>query len=67
MQGPVLAVGLSAALLDRVLTAQGVTDVVFVPDSSEDLADYLTHFPASKEVAVQDVDAREALQFQRLL
>lgn len=54
MQGPVLAVGLSVALLDRVVTALGVTDVVFVPDSSDDLADYLARLPGSEEVAVGD-------------
>lgn len=65
VHGPALAVGLSAALLDRVLTAQGVTDLVFVPDSSEGLAHDLTHFPASEAVAVQDVDVQEALQPRR--
>lgn len=65
VQGPVLAVGLPVASLGCVLTAQGVTGVVFVPDSREDLADYLTQFPASEAVAVQDADVQGALQLQR--
>lgn len=52
MQGPVLATGISAALLGRVVMARGVTDVVFVPDSSENLADYLVQFSTSEEFAV---------------
>jgi len=52
VQGPVLAVGMPAALLDRVVMAQGVTDVVFVPDSDEDLGDYLALFPASEEIVL---------------
>lgn len=59
MQGPVLAVGVPVSLLDRIATAQGVTDLVFVPDSSADLVDYLAQYPLSEAVAVGRVAAAD--------
>jgi len=51
VQGPVLAVGLPVALLDSVVAAQGVTEMVFVPNSGDDLVDYLARFPTSEVIS----------------
>ncbi|WP_298434935.1 hypothetical protein [Ottowia sp.] len=49
LTGPVLAAYLAPALLPRVIAAQGVTDIVFVPQTESDLEDYLEACPDSTE------------------
>lgn len=41
LNGPVLAAGIAPASLLRIVAAQGVTDIVFVPATSADLETYL--------------------------
>jgi len=49
LHGPVLAAYVAPASLQRVIGAQGVTDIVFVPHTPSDLDDYLTACPDSQE------------------
>lgn len=47
LNGPVLAAGIAPASLLRIVSAQGVTDIVFVPATSADLEAYLEAIPDS--------------------
>lgn len=49
LRGPVLAAGIAPGSLLRIIGAQGVTDIVFVPETSMDLDTYLGAFPESLE------------------
>lgn len=49
LHGPVLAAYVAPASLRRVIGAQGVTDIVFVPQTPSDLDDYLKACPDSLE------------------
>lgn len=55
MQGPVVAFGLEADQLEDVIAAQGVTEVIYVPNLSgpEDIATYLSRYPQSEALAEQ--------------
>ncbi len=47
LNGPVLAAGIAPASLLRIVAAQGVTDIVFVPATSAELETYLEAFSES--------------------
>lgn len=47
LNGPVLAAGIAPMSLLRIVAAQGVTDIVFVPATPADLETYLEAFPDS--------------------
>lgn len=49
LNGPVLASCVAPASLLRIIAAQGVTDIVFVPETPRDLDAYLEAFPDSLE------------------
>lgn len=49
LNGPVLAACIAPASLLRIIGAQGVTDIVFVPCAPSDLDDYLKVCPDSLE------------------
>lgn len=49
LRGPVLAVGIPPESLLRIVAAQGVTDIVFVPETPRELDIYLGAFPESLE------------------
>lgn len=49
LNGPVLAACVAPASLLRIVGAQGVTDIVFVPRTPSDLDDYLKACPDSLE------------------
>ncbi|HED14979.1 MAG TPA: HNH endonuclease [Gammaproteobacteria bacterium] len=53
LEGPVLAACVDPGRLNAIISCAGVTDVVFVPSSDDDLAAYLAAHPESDEVEVE--------------
>ena len=50
LEGPVLAVLIDPQDLERIVSCAGVTDVVYVPSASAELATYLAVYPSSVQL-----------------
>jgi hypothetical protein len=50
LEGPVVAAFVDAHKLDSIVSSLGVTDIVYVPSTSEDLNAYLASNPSSEEI-----------------
>lgn len=50
LEGPVLAAFVNPEKLDKIVSCDGVTDIVFVPWTAEELAAYLKANPLSEEI-----------------
>lgn len=50
LEGPVLAAFIDPKKMDKIVTSNGVTDIVFVPWAAEEHAGYLKTYPDSKEI-----------------
>ncbi|MDO8777427.1 MAG: hypothetical protein Q7K57_53665 [Burkholderiaceae bacterium] len=50
LEGPVLAAFVNPEKLDKIISCDGVTDIVFVPWTAEELVAYLKAHPLSEEI-----------------
>ena len=50
LEGPVLAVFVNPEKLDKIVSCDGVTDIIFVPRTAEELLAYLKAHPLSVEI-----------------
>lgn len=50
LEGPVVAAFVDAHMLDKIVPSLGVTDVVYVPWTPDDLISYLAGNPSSQEI-----------------
>jgi hypothetical protein len=57
LEGPVVAAYISPAKLDKVVSCSGVTDIVFVPWTEDELQAYVAMHPTSQEVPAKDEQA----------
>lgn len=60
LAGPVVAAYVSPTKLDKVVSCSGVTDIVFVPWTRDDLEAYLAMHPTSQEVLLKDEPASDS-------
>lgn len=50
LEGPVVAAFVDAHMLDKIVPSLGVTDIVYVPWTPDDLSAYVAEHPSSKEI-----------------
>lgn len=50
LEGPVIAAFVDAHKLDGIVSSLGVTDIVYVPCTPDDLNDYMAANPSSEEI-----------------